>query len=458
MVKCGKCYQINQNTLSNDSYPVTISKLKGVKKFSVSLWVRIDSATSTFNNILALKMYRPDNNTEPWLRLESVTIDAGQFCCLWYANGSLTTNGGSGSTVNNYLGTWVHYTYIFDGSKFITYRNGSLAVQANYGFAHSKDMYLTGEFVLGGHYTMDTAVTNYAVGGVNNIKIYNHVLSKEEIYQDYMTPMLHYSFQDPYVTEVENLQSEVVPNYVKSSGSDDKGNYIIKSSSNYVWSGIMLKSTNVVGGEYYTWSLEVNPTTDLIPKNNSNSYINPQWSMWFDGNSNSLWTVAEDSNDIGHEIIASYRGNIPRNKWTRVWITVKVKPEFGKGTLGHNFCPITKGDDIKIYYRNSMLEKSHSPHPYTKTKRSQGIVRDNSGMGNDGTVVYNRVELPITWYATPNASSGITTITGSNGTYTWNNFKGANNQCCVLGKIPYNSWYHYKDAIQTVEFDITLNK
>lgn len=458
MVKCGKCYQINQNTLSNDSYPVTISKLKGVKKFSVSLWVRIDSATSTFNNILALKMYRPDNNTERWLRLESVTLDAGKFRGIWYDNGSFTDNGGLGVSSNSNLGTWVHYTYIFDGSRCLTYINGNYHTARNYGYEHSKNMYLTGEFVLGGHYMINTAATNYAVGGVNNIKIYNHVLSKEEIYQDYMTPMLHYSFQDPYVTEVENLQSEVVPNYVKSSGSDDKGNYIIKSSTNNAWGGIMLKSTNVVGGECYTWSLEVNPTTDLII--DTNSYIvssSPLSSknIWFDGNSQSLWTIAKNFNDIGHEIIASYRGNIPRNKWTRVWITVKVKPEFGKGTLGHNFCPVTKGDDIKIYYRNSMLEKSHSPHPYTKIKRNQGLIRDNSGMGNDGTIVYNRVELPITWYATPTADN--TTLVGNNGTYTWNNFKGTNNQCCILGKIPYNSWYHYKNAVQTIEFDITLN-
>ena len=52
--------------------------------------------------------------------------------------------------------------------------------------------------------------------------------------------------------------------------------------------------------------------------------------------------------------------------------------------------------------------------------------------------------------------SGDLTITENSGTYTITNFTSTDNQCVTLGKINYNSRYHYLNSLVSYEFDITL--
>lgn len=52
--------------------------------------------------------------------------------------------------------------------------------------------------------------------------------------------------------------------------------------------------------------------------------------------------------------------------------------------------------------------------------------------------------------------SGDLTITENSGTYTITNFTSGDNQCVTLGKINYNSRYHYLNSLVSYEFDITL--
>lgn len=276
--------------------------------------------------------------------------------------------------------------------------------------------------------------------------------------------MLHYTFEQPYAEETENMPHELLKNtndgaYTNISfGTDDKGDYFIKTpkgvSSDWV-SGIWLRNNTVYGGNYYTWSIEVNPDIDLIAKDNYAVLISElDKYIWFDRNISptSTWV----GNDAGCTIIDSYTEDIPKNTWTRIWITVYVDPAVGKAELRHALCPNVTSGQVKCYYRNSQLEKKDHMTPYTRDKREGQVIRDKSGMGNDGVVKYKREEIPIIQQLVGNAGSNDTLFYDSN-TNTWTfNPENANNYTYTLGKMNYNSRYHYKDSIISYEFDLEL--
>lgn len=295
---------------------------------------------------------------------------------------------------------------------------------------------------------------------LNDFRIYNHCLTQSEVSEIAKGLMLHYSFENPYVEETINIPHSLVNTAYVSLGSDDTGNYFIKNSGGQGWNGLSLQYVPVTGGNYYTWSLEVNPTVDLYIENQIeiiDSYVDTNLPIgshcYFDRNlqPTSTW----EGNDKGAIITSTFQGNIPKNTWTKVWFTVYVVPEVGSTKLFHHFCPqIPIGDtSLKIYYRNSMLEKKNCMTPYTSSSREAGLIRDNSGMGNDGTQVYQREEIPIT--INPTADSHLS-INYNSELFTVTGFNGNDNQCVTLGTIKYNSKYHYLNSKVSYEFDITF--
>lgn len=236
---------------------------------------------------------------------------------------------------------------------------------------------------------------------LNDFRIYNHCLTQSEVSEIAKGLMLHYSFENPYAEETTNLCNTFIKDtaYGTTYGTDSIGDYFIKvkSSEDGAWSGgVSIGSNTVYGGNYYTWSLEINPEVD-IPATTA---------FHFDRNifPTSTWV----GNDAGCEIIDDYKGAIPKNTWTRVWLTVYISPEIGKATLKHRCCPaIPSGlTQYKCYYRNSVLEKKNHMTPYTSSNREAGLIRDNSGMGNDGTQVYQREEIPFISSPAPGHESG----------------------------------------------------
>lgn len=447
--KTGKAWVNNSHNCSTNI--VMINKLKGATEFSLSYWIKVDAILDNFRDILSFYTINSQDNSKKALRLESRSYSGNHLAgnrLAWYNNNHLGTDLPVIDHAVN-LGEWIHFTFVFGKEQAYKYVNGKYIGTNKYTLSQLDvdKIFLTGEFKLGN----DLGESLYFDGSICNIKIYDHCLSKEEAYQDYLSPMLHYTFEQPYAEETENMPHSFGTYQVDSNmvllQSDPKGKYFTKTSSDPWNHGPGLWDNIVYGGNYYTWSLEVNPDVDILEIASDQGH--------FDRNINptSTWVGNE-----GATIIDVYSGSIPKNTWTRVWITCYIEPEIGKATFWPKFCPVlpTGVTSMKIYCRNSQLEKKDHMTPYTRNIREGQVIRDKSGMGNDGVVKYKREEIPIIQQLVGNAGSNDTLSYDSN-TNTWTfNPKNANNYTYTLGKMNYNSRYHYKDSIISYEFDLEL--
>ena len=371
------------------------------------------------------------------------------------------SNAPNGSfTYNNVLkeSTWNHVCVAHDLKNEYIYVNGNLIgtvpwdSNGTYNFDKETDI-IRDE-------TFETGTNNFKI---NDFRIYDTCLSAAEVSEIAKGKMLHYTFENPYAEETTNIPHSLIvdDNHVGEVilGSDSTGNYIIKNGMT-VWSGIGIEGTLVKPGRYYTWSMEVMPIKDI-------EYV-------IDGNMECSNSSHASSNDIHFDIIRGYshknhkvdgsdtlpKGKLEAHKWTRIYFTVKVKQDCTNPYISHTFVPYIPSRDssVKVYYRNSQLEEKPYDTPYTPSNREVRLIRDNSGMGNDGTQVYQREEIPIISSPAPGNGGGAwdIKITESSGTYTITNFNSTDNQCVTLGKINYNSRYHYLNSVVSYEFDITL--
>lgn len=290
---------------------------------------------------------------------------------------------------------------------------------------------------------------------LNDFRIYDHCLTQSEVSEIAKGLMLHYSFENPYAEPTVNIPHTIVEAYTGETtyvtlGEDPIGKYFIQTAGNGGWYGIQPQNVPVKPGRYYTWSMDVMPVKDI-------EYV-------IDGN-----CTCDNSEHIGndslhyqilrgysHETISTKgKGKLEANKWTRIYFTVKMK-DCSNPIISHTFHPyIPDGDtEVKVYYRNSLLEEKPYDTPYTSSSREAGLIRDNSGMGNDGIMRYQREEIPIV-KETPTSAQSLVAVVEDN-SYTITGFNGATNQCIYFGKINYNSRYHYLNCICSYEFDIKL--
>lgn len=366
------------------------------------------------------------------------------------------SNAPNGSfTYNNVLkeSTWNHVCVAHDLKNEYIYVNGNLIgtvpwdSNSNYNFDKETDI-IRDE-------TLETGTNNFKI---NDFRIYDTCLSKAEVSEIAKGLMLHYSFENPYAEKTTNIPHSLMIHDNNSGeatlGSDSTGNYVNKTGMT-LWSGIGIADTLVKSGRYYTWSMEVMSIKDI-------EYV-------IDGNG-ACKNSSHGGNDIHFDIIRGYshknhkvdgsdtlpKGKLEAYKWTRIYFTVKVKQDCTNPYISHTFVPyIPSGDSsVKVYYRNSQLEEKMYDTPYTSSNREAGLIRDNSGMGNDGTQVYQRIEIPIE-SITPTSAQNLTD-TISNGTHTIKGFNGTANQCIYFGKIKYNSLYHYVGSTVCYEFDLKV--
>ena len=240
---------------------------------------------------------------------------------------------------------------------------------------------------------------------LNDYRFYDKALSAAEVKEIAKGLMLHYTFENPYAEETTNISHSLQPVSVSgstTSGTDSIGEYFTKTSTSG-WDGIQIKPVSVKSGRYYTWSMDVMPIKDI-------EYV-------IDGNCTCNNSGHSGGNDTEHfEILRGYshgyistkgKGKLEAYKWTKIYFTVRIKNECSNPTIFHTFCPyIPSGDtEVKVYYKNSQLEEKHYDTPYTSSSREAGLIRDNSGMGNDGTQVYQREKIPI--ISSPASGNGM---------------------------------------------------
>lgn len=369
-------------------------------------------------------------------------------------DGNSTYNGSF--TLRNVLteSTWNHVCVAHDLQKEYVYINGNLIHTVNWDSNGTFTFDVTTPMIWSDQNDDDRK--NFKM---NDFRIYDTCLSKAEVKEIAKGMMLHYSFENPYVTETTNIthtlkltaqsQTEV------KQGSDSIGNYIIKNGMT-AWTGLTLNDVSIKPYKYYTWSMDVMSIKDIEYVIDGNvSCVNVNHS----GNDTEHFTILRGHSHAYHNVDGSDtlpKGKLEAYKWTRIYFTIKTKG-CSNPYLSHTFVPyIPSGDsEVKVYYRNSQLEECTYDSPYISSKREASTIKDNSGMGNNGTQIYKRTEIPIE-STTPTSAQGLTdTISGT--THAIKGFNGSTNQCIYFGTLRYNSAYHYVGAWVCYEFDVTVS-
>lgn len=347
------------------SHRVIFSGLPRLDNFSIFFWLKVDSCTVSWADSLGFDCKQADGTNAASFRFEATTETRA---CSWHNNSPYGISSGSQILIQNYE-EWHHVGLTYDGDNVYSYIDGKLKY-TNSGLGG----YLIDRFWIG--------ETGNIVGAMNDLRIYDNVLSKSEIKEISKGLVLHYNFEDPYCEPTENLRETIYISDTTStdyqkliSGNDNIGNYYIKPYGAISWSGLGLPSTSVEAGKIYTWSFDIMP--------------NKQSSVSFDGNvsaSNYSGNDAAYSNYGYHSGIVGKTGSIlPANKWSRVYVTCAANADAVDAKMFHTFNTSTKETDkeIKYYYRNVLFEKKPFPTPYTPSKREDSIV----GGGSFTTVV-----------------------------------------------------------------------
>ena len=355
--------------------------------------------------------------------------------------------------------TWVHIAIVYDCPNAYLYVNGKYNKQLcnNYNI---DDITFTETQVVPSRYNRM----------VNDYRFYDKALSKAEIKEIAKGKMLHYTFENPYVMETTNIPHKLMIHDNNSGeatlGSDSTGNYVNKTGMTY-WSGIGIDAGGLLikSGRYYTWSMEVMSIKDIeyVIDGNITCYNSSH-----EGNDGQHFDIIRGYSHLHHKLDGSDtlpKGKLEKYKWTKMYFTVKVKQDCTNPYISHTFVPfIPSGDSsVKVYYRNSQLEERINESPYASSGSKKALtIKDNSGMGNNGTQVYQRIELPLTPKIQTTCSTltkygGVTnTYNSTNKTYTLNNFINTENAVCLLATMKYNNSYHYVGSVVSYEFDITL--
>lgn len=350
---------------------------------------------------------------------------------------------------------WNHVCVTHDLDYEYVYINGTLKRKVKWN-SNGTFTFDVGTPIIYGDFYNDEA--NYRL---NDFRIYDHCLTQSEVSEIAKGMMLHYTFENPYVMETTDLSTGLtLTNSSITMNTDSIGKYITKPTGLQWYDGLKLSNISVKPGRYYTWSIDIMTTEDCYYTFDTNatcsSAAHTGNDMHFIGGKSIR--SSEDIITIRDDGTISTKGKLEAYKWKRAWTTVKIHSECSNPFIWHSICPIATDKSVKMYYKNSMVEESPYPTPYTSSNREAGLIRDNSGMGNDGTQVYQRIEIPIISSPAPGNGGGAwdITITENSGTYTITNFNSADNQCVTLGKINYNSRYHYLNSLVSYEFDITL--
>lgn len=200
------------------SQRVTFTGLPKLSNFSIFFWVKVDSCTLDWADILGFKCNQSDETTAPEFRFEATKTSRA---CSWHNNGvsGYGISSGTRILIENYS-EWHHVGVVYTGDKIYSYIDGNLSYT---------------DSGLGGYLTTDFHIgeTGNVVGVMNDLRIYDHILSKKEIKDIYNICLLHYRFDDDFIkenliVESNNINSWVAERCTKTQENDVDFNNCIK--------------------------------------------------------------------------------------------------------------------------------------------------------------------------------------------------------------------------------------
>lgn len=198
------------------SHRVTFTGLPRLNNFSIFFWLKVDSCTVSWADSLGFDCKQADGTNAASFRFEATTETRA---CSWHNNSPYGISSGSQILIQNYE-EWHHVGLTYDGDNVYSYIDGKLKY-TNSGLGG----YLIDRFWIG--------ETGNIVGVMNDLRIYDNVLSKSEVKELSNGCLLHYSFNNGYgnenlIIEANKASSWVSDGCAKSNIQDKEFGECIK--------------------------------------------------------------------------------------------------------------------------------------------------------------------------------------------------------------------------------------
>lgn len=198
------------------NHRVTFTGLPRLNNFSIFFWLKVDSCTVSWANSLGFDCKQADGANAATFRFEATTSTRA---CSWHNNSPYGISSGSQILIQNYE-EWHHVGLTYDGDNVYSYIDGKLKYTDSGLGGYLIDRFWIGE-------------TGNIVGVMNDLRIYDNVLSKSEVKELSKGCLLHYSFNNGYgnenlIIEANKASSWVSDGCAKSNIQDKEFGECIK--------------------------------------------------------------------------------------------------------------------------------------------------------------------------------------------------------------------------------------
>lgn len=363
--KLGQAFKCQGST----NIDFTVPELVGVKKYSICLWIYMESQSAQNGNWLAcFRAYTqsgtifycsgtPSNST-------NVVIFANNEKDMW-----------SGNMSRAILDGWHHTTITSDGSKVILYIDG-VEVQSN---ITANDGSLTGRIML----------LNGSYAYLNDLRIYDHCLSPKEVKEISQGLILHYKLNSQYGLGLINKYSSEYSigkgdsysdGYTVTKNNDGEGyNYSFSytGTGSDTWPYIRFPNFTFTAGKTYIWQLKVRVNScSNYALNARQARMNNDWERSFG--------QVVNASLVGKGWKEYYVLQVLNEKSTRSGTEYTTNPclELYPPSLKAEGTVYTANFDIK----DVMICETDHYIPFIDNNLGCNYVVDSSGYGNDGIV------------------------------------------------------------------------
>lgn len=354
---------------------VNFSNLPKLTKFTITFWAKVESCTANWADLLGFTCKQADDSNAAPFRFEATTSSRA---CSFHNNAPEGISTSSRILIQNY-NEWHHVAVSYNGEKLYSYIDGSLTY-ADTGLGG----YLTSSFWIG-----ESPIT----GAMNDLRIYDECLSKEQIHQISQGLILHYLLNSGYGNE------NLVPNL---SQYTQLSPYIRKTSAvdGYAW----MQGTTFICEPSTTYTIQVKSDGTCVDTHGgSHSASEKAFSIWLylcnEDTSKDPYTGQFDSPICLKNNNYSYekKGNMYIWKYTTPSTTKYMSMRINGYSNGTDSTSI-KFWDFKIEKGKNLTYPvpSQADNLYSKLGYNSTTVYDTSGFGNNGVMVNNIIHTSDT--------------------------------------------------------------
>lgn len=257
------------------------------------------------------------------------------------------------------INAWFHITILKTKTNVQVWINGKLDRLSNFNYPLGYD---DSDLVIG----LDALTDN-----MNDLRIFDHALSLQEVKEIYQTKILHYNFNNAYEEPTENL----MPQAVRECSGGVSPHYSAVIVSNFTYGGYKCFKVTTTNNAYINDGFITSQTANCVE---GKTYTFSLWALVPNGRTVSVMMRAIAGGGGGFE--KSITGN---STWKYIESTFTANANTSGMIQGFQSTGLPS-DAFSFYIRDLQLEeKDHATLFISGTR--QGVVRDCSGFQNDGT-------------------------------------------------------------------------